>query len=41
MWKNIVEEDNLQMTVYSAEKMPFAFRVTRANIDTQTLIIYI
>jgi len=32
----MVEEDNPQMTVYGAQKMPFAFRVTRASVDTNT-----
>ena len=36
MWKNMVEEGNPQTTVYGAQKMPFAFRVTRASIDTHT-----
>jgi hypothetical protein len=35
MWKNVVEPDWLQMTIYNgALKMRFACRITKAKIQT-------
>jgi len=37
MWKNVVERSGPQMPVqYGAEKMRFAWRVTKARIQTYT-----
>jgi len=40
MWKNVIEPDRPQMTIHiDAEKMRFAFRITKARTDTHSYLL--
>ena len=39
-WKNVMEPDRSQMTIHiDAEKMRFAFRLTKARTDTHSYLL--
>jgi hypothetical protein len=40
MWKNVIEPDRPQVTIHiDAEKMRFAFRITKARKDTPSYLL--